>query len=163
MTHIIFLDIDGVLCTHRCAAALGEKGLMANLDPIALAFLNRLCQEYDIRVVISSTWRKGKDRRHFYELFMASGNLHLARALDYNWCTINTGGCRGDEIQEWLDRCKWDGYTIIDDDSDMLEHQKDHFIKTNNRNGMLFEHYIAIEEKIKQHFEKENVNIPSND
>lgn len=159
MTFIIFLDIDGVTCTSRHAVAIGETGLWANQDPVALAFLNRMCKEYDCRVVISSTWRKGKDRRYFYELFMASGNLNLAQALDYYWCTVNTGGCRGDEIQEWLDRNRWDDYIIIDDSSDMLEHQKDHFVRTDSRNGMLFEHYMAIEEKIKKHFEKENVDI----
>lgn len=144
---IIFLDFDGVLCTGRQAVAMKERGLIANLDPVALMFLNRICREYGCRVVISSTWRHGKKRRHFYELFMAGGHVDLAKAIHEAWETpVLPDGKRGHEIQAWIDG-HGDGlnYIIIDDDSDMLEHQRDRFIHTDSYNGMLMEHYIAAE------------------
>ena len=40
---ILFLDMDGVLCTGRVAIANGEQGWIASLDPVALRFLDRMC------------------------------------------------------------------------------------------------------------------------
>ena len=46
-------------------------------------------------------------------------------------------GCRGDEIQDWLDRYpEVTGYCILDDDSDMLDSQLRNFVQTDMDYGL---------------------------
>lgn len=151
---IIFLDFDGVICTGRQAIAIGEKGLISGLDPVALMFLNRICREYKCQIVISSTWRicGKRDRRHFYELFACHGYVDLARAIHKEWATPNLpDGIRGEEIEKWLLSNDPDSdYIIIDDSPDMLEYQKSRFVQTDSYNGILMDHYLAIEKILKE-------------
>lgn len=143
---IIFLDFDGVICTGRQSIAMNERGVTACLDPVALMFLNRICRDNGCKVVISSTWRYGRNRRHFYELFMAGGHVDLARAVHEDWDTpVHPDGNRGSEIQAWLDSHGCTDYIILDDDSDMLDSQCGRFVHTDSYNGMLMRHYIAVE------------------
>ncbi len=142
---VIFLDFDGVICTGRQAIASGERGVISGLDPVALGFLNRICSQNDLKVVISSTWRHGDNRRHFYEIFGCGGYVSLAHALHDNWCTPTTiNMSRGGEIELWLSRNECDGYVIIDDDASMLDYQLPHFVNTDSINGMLYEHYAQV-------------------
>lgn len=141
---IIFLDFDGVICTGRQAYATGERGVISGLDPVALMFFNRICREHKIQIVISSTWRicGKKNRRSFYELFACHGYVDIGRAIHKNWRTPSiSDGTRGHEIEKWLTENDCDDYIIIDDDSDMLEYQKQRLVLTDSHNGMLMEHY----------------------
>jgi len=145
----IFLDFDGVLCTARMAKATGERGVIGGLDPVALAFLNRICREYPVKIVISSTWRAGQEAWFFWRLFASAGHHDIRRALHEDWKTPVTGDTRGEEIQLWLDaHPEVSDYLILDDDSDMLEHQMPNLIHTDSLNGMLLEHYRDIEKRL---------------
>ncbi len=57
---VIFLDIDGVLNSHRTAAAYREP-LMRKLDPVSVKLLHRIVSKADAKLVISSTWRLDPD------------------------------------------------------------------------------------------------------
>lgn len=153
---VIFLDIDGVLCTHRQAYAMGDHGLLGCLDPVGLSFLNRMCATYPMLIIISSSWRIGKDYNHFSRIFKATGHFNLADSLHYDdYATPSMTGVRGLEIEDWLKRNNEivSDYLILDDDRDMLEYQMDRLINTPSDNGLLLEHYIRIKETIKTHFE----------
>ena len=140
---VIFLDFDGVLCTGRQAYASGEIGVISGLDPVALGFLDRICKDYNIKIVISSTWRIGDSRRNFYEIFGCAGYVNLAKSLHDDWATKSLPDKdRGHEIEEWLSVNECDGYLILDDATDMLDYQKPFFVNTDSMNGMLAEHYI---------------------
>jgi hypothetical protein len=142
---VIFLDFDGVICTGRQAIASGERGVISGLDPVALGFLNRVCSQNDLKVVISSTWRCGDKRRNFYEIFGCGGYVSLARALHDNWATpITPHMSRGGEIELWLADNECDGYVIIDDDASMLDYQLPFFVNTDSLNGMLYDHYKQV-------------------
>lgn len=144
MSKIIFLDFDGVLCTARQCVASGERGVIAGLDPVALRFLDRICGKHDIKIVISSTWRQGGTAREFYQLFCAASCVDLAKAIHEKWRTESLKDCiRGEEIEKWLAENPCDGYLILDDDTDMLDYQKPFFVKTDPRNGILSDHYVA--------------------
>jgi len=157
---ILFLDIDGVLCTHRTSIALGEQGrILFYLDPVALSFFDRLCRVYDVSVVVSSTWRKTRTRGNLYDIFATGGYTYFAGSLHKDWATPvirpesvhlygdNSGNClRGCEIQEWLNKHPGHRFIIVDDSSDFLDYQKTFHIKTDTHNGILMEHYIRIEE-----------------
>ena len=45
---IIFLDIDGVVSTHRC---------QWQLDPEKMELIKRICDATDAKIVITSSWR----------------------------------------------------------------------------------------------------------
>ena len=139
---IIFLDFDGVLASSRASKAVGEK-FWRYLDPLALRFIERMCQQYYARVVISSTWRIGEKRSYFNDLFSCSGFGGIVMHTDA--MTKNLSGNRGDEIKDWLDRNGSPDYVIIDDDSDMLPEQKTRFVHTDPHDGMLFKHYLKLE------------------
>lgn len=45
---IIFLDIDGVVSTHRC---------QWKLDPEKMELIKRICDATDAKIVVTSSWR----------------------------------------------------------------------------------------------------------
>lgn len=145
MNKYIFLDIDGVLNSHRTCHAF--KGYPATLNPYCLAkfdhaaigLIRRVCKETGAKVVISSTWRK------FYSFEEIGEKLQLPTVGQTpDLCKANS--LRGDEIKAWLnDNTKEEyKYAIIDDDSDMLEEQKPFFVHTTHMNGLLWEHYEQL-------------------
>ena len=133
---IIFLDIDGVLTSHRTAIAFGWyptglSDLKSKIDPVALALLQGICRGSDASVVISSTWRK----------FLRREELQVALGLPIIDVTpVLDGMRRGNEIDAWLTRHpEVTHYCIVDDDTDMLPEQKrDHFVHINEREGITF-------------------------
>lgn len=138
--NVIFLDIDGVLCHHRVSVAYGEKGLMRTLDPVGLAMIRRLCSMFDMKVVISSTWRReGHD--FVRSCFCAAGYPDLIPLDSRIWCTDTKGKTRGDEIERYILDHDVDKYLIIDDDSDFYEYQKKFHIKTDGLNGLMYDHF----------------------
>ena len=158
-----------MLCTFRASAAYGEGGMIASMDPLGLQFLNRMCREYPVSVVISSTWRKGRRHRLFYELFGSHGYTDLAKAIYYTskldkdlghgdaWRTptndrINSQGFRGADVEEWLEHYEPKAnYIIIDDGSDFFENQKEFFVQTAEPVGMSLENFDEIENLLKKY------------
>lgn len=144
---IIFLDIDGVLCCHRVSHGMGERGLMEVLDPVGLRWLDGLTATGEVKIVISSTWRIGHDKCFFPSIFGVAGYMNLSISLHEDWRTEDLPGVRGIEIDAWLSKHDdIETYVILDDDSDMLEHQMDNFVKTDGKDGIMFTHMCAAEE-----------------
>lgn len=150
---IIFLDYDGVVNNLIFHSIDGEPDFYCEpLDVYsgrdykvndfqAVAWLNKICREFNCKIVVSSTWR-GRD--------------------DYKDCLYNAGfkgeiigktpylrGCiyqRGLEIQHWLDNnieYEIEDFIILDDDSDMC-HLEKHLIKTDTYKGLGFKEYQEI-------------------
>jgi hypothetical protein len=99
----------------------------------------------EIQLVISSTWRGGKkdsvidpESRLYREL----EKYDLIKKLHKDWQTIHLYDLsRGHEIQDWLDRHpEVENYVILDDDGDMLDGQREHFVHTATWDGMLLAH-----------------------
>lgn len=153
---VIFLDIDGVLNSHRTAAAYRQI-LFRRLDPVAVALLFRIVKFAKADIVISSVWRMDKDW-----LTLIWGCLREAGfPWDGDRCPIigktttahippedpkvNTG--RGDQIKDWLDNNpEYDDYIILDDDSDMRPDQTERFIKVDRKVGLGYDDFRAIAE-----------------
>lgn len=156
---IIFLDIDGVLnCSdyyqtkaysdYREAKKQMRKdvkrGEIDRLDyykgqicPDRMKLFNSLCKEINAVVVISSTWRKGKTITDLQTILNYCGaEFQIVGKTD------NLGYQRGVEIHQWvkefIPQCdgKFTRYAIIDDDSDMLLSQQEHFFQTGNSTGL---------------------------
>ena len=164
MKNIIFLDIDGVLncqlfynsqqfADYKEAKKQMKKDVKAKrierLDYYAgqickerIKWLNELCEETESKIIVSSTWRNGKSIEDLQEIFDYCGATF--KVLDKTeHCECRTRGC---EIAKWLqdNTEKYFGikyydfyrYAIIDDDSDMLLNQQNHFFHTDNYSGL---------------------------
>jgi len=171
MSRIMFLDIDGVLCTMRSHFAFGDKKLLMEAWDITVCQMIRtLCEDFNFKIVISSVWKghnkvselrthlatyglidylfegKGERKKWFYG---SEENTFEWRTknLKYNGKKENGHGIRrGLEIKEWLKRHPFiSDYIIIDDDRDMLEKQMSHFFKvTDSREGFSSKNFEDI-------------------
>lgn len=145
---VIFLDIDGVLNSSRSCAGLGGMPWPGKakerdwhlFDPVAVGLLRRACKETGAVCVLSSSWRMHLDQSDMNALADHLGVQIIGRTQSSRSPEI-----RGQQIEEWLDEHPdvkvW---AILDDDSDMLDHQKGRLVKTMFREGMLFEHYMQL-------------------
>lgn len=164
MENIIFLDIDGVLnCQlfydsrqfkdYKEAKKTLRKSLKAKeierleyyssqICKQRIDWFNDLCKDVDAKVVISSTWRMGKTVEELQEIMNYCGGT-----FEIVGKTIRNGFERGTEIAKWLrdninketHGCNYYDfyrYAIIDDDSDMLLNQANHFFQTDNYSGL---------------------------
>ena len=132
---VIFLDIDGVLNSHRTCLAFGgyphefSEKHMARFDMVALTLIRRIARAAGAVFVLSSAWRIGREASE------------VAAGLDLPIIdkTPSLSGARGLEIQYWLDQHpEVECYAIIDDDSDMLDSQKPFFVHTMHADGFLW-------------------------
>jgi hypothetical protein len=140
---VLFLDIDGVLNSHRTVYARkdfphGFDGTdMNRFDPIAIDLIRDICDKTGASIVLSSSWRI------LHSVHECANGLDLPI---FDKTPINAGaGVRGDEIQAWLsDHPEVTQYAIIDDDSDMLPEQATRFVKTDHKNGLMFGDYESL-------------------
>ena len=143
-------------------------------DPRAVERLNRIIKETGAKIVVSSSWRSGETVESLQFLFDRVGIVgEVVGLTPHLWCKKpyeEFDGYRvprGCEIDWWLDnhgefqRINWSkeeqakyeeksivkNYIILDDDSDMLYGQREHFVKTANGFGLtdeLADEAIAI-------------------
>lgn len=171
---IIFLDIDGVICTHRMhVSGLAKKyrgdGLvkdgdawMTDFDPVSCGLLLRICQEHEnVKIVLSSYWRLfDKD----YDLFLARLETYCPELIGYLLMPTEEypemyrtpdliNGRRDWEISTWLQRYSSvlgvDNYVIIDDEDfrdKINETHKGHFVKCDMYDGFGFSDFLKCEE-----------------
>ena len=123
---IIFLDIDGVLRTHKSDLEWSNKlvkpifkGANRLFDKTAVDNLNEVIFLTGAKIVITSNWRIDlsleeiqkifKDRGIIGEVIGKTGLVHLKEGSP-----IPIGN-RGLEIQDWLERDNIEKYVVIDD------------------------------------------------
>lgn len=140
---VIFLDIDGVMASTRSCVALGgyphpPRDDWHFFDPVAIGLLSRVVRKTGAVCVLSSTWRGFID-----------GTLQLSQTLrvpiiDKTRWTIGHEK-RGLQIQDWLDaHPQVEAWAILDDDSDMLEHQMDRFVKVDYEEGLSYANHNQL-------------------
>jgi hypothetical protein len=132
-------------------------------DPKAIVRLNRIIEKTEAKIVVSSSWRSGQTIESLQKLLNSVGIIGdvigLTPHLQSNKPYEDMDGYRiprGCEIDWWLDnhgdfqRINWSkeeqikyvgkakikNYIILDDDSDMLYGQREHFIKTPHMTGL---------------------------
>lgn len=127
---VIFTDIDGVLNPHW-----KTKWCKKSID-----LYNKLCKEYDLKVVITSTWRIAHSIDRLNDIFKEQGIT--TDIYDY---TPVLSKARGLEIQEWLDNNHCDDFIVIDDKtSDIEPYIKKNVIKCRSWVGFSQEEYDEI-------------------
>jgi hypothetical protein len=131
---VVFLDIDGVLFPHY------SKSWSA----AAIGYLNSLCQEYGLQLVITSTWREKHSLEQLRELLGAQGVEGQIIGM------TPIGDSRGEEIKEWLDNTQCEDYIVIDDVVWNIEPHVENVFKCQSHIGLNEEVYSEI----KKRFEK---------
>lgn len=141
---VLFLDIDGVLNTfqiykeppsHIPKEQLKEldgyyfdicsssDNRVSNLQ--AVTWLEKACKEFNLSIVISSTWRTNFDR-----CVTSLHNSGLDISIPIVGKTPTIDGYRGKEIEAYLkEHPEVEDFVIIDDDHDMKPYM-DHLIDT---------------------------------
>lgn len=139
--NIIFLDIDGVLNfeTHYENVDKDIEYPYNQFNYDAIKRLNKICDETNAKIVLSTSWRFDKDiinlLRH---VGITSDIIGKTKYLVENHNETLTHVDRGYEIQDYIDNnteCV-DNYIIIDDDCDMLSHQLPHHVQTSWYDGL---------------------------
>lgn len=127
------------------------KRLVEETDQKKWKWLSEFCNAYDIKICISSVWKNHfKQERQWNNALI---NLGFNEDI-FVGITGNRKSCRGEEIKDWLEHNpEFESYAIIDDDSDMLEEQKDSFFHVDGYYG-LSPNTIY---KIGRHFRKINI------
>jgi len=138
-TKVIFLDMDGVMNSRQSsywyrkmmgheedewvnyrAEDTGEfNNYEKQLCPLACGNLRNLLEYHpDARIVISSTWRRGREVDWFNRLFKHFKIFKKSKVIGKT-PSLNTE--RGFEIKHWLDNTVYDvsEFVILDDDGDM--------------------------------------------
>ncbi len=140
---VIFLDFDGVISTYKSGW---------NLDSDKMNLVKKIVDETGAKIVISSSWRQNTLEDTLELVTGASGHYKGTPLLvsdvvigitkrmfsrSYNGEARDMGVPRGVEIAEYLtEHSDITNYVILDDDSDMLLEQKDHFIQTDSYLGI---------------------------
>ena len=125
---VIFLDIDGVLNVipqgHDKFGAIFHTHLVENLK--------RIIDETGAKIVISSTWRMGNELPGMIDMWKKRNLPGEVVGITPNFMVkYGTTLCRGKEIDAYLkEHPEVENYVILDDDSDMEEHQLNNFVMT---------------------------------
>lgn len=129
---ILFLDIDGVLNSMRSEEVTGKQKTVENLDPVSLSLVQKVCEETDALICLSSNWRF----RHYI--------LDLGKKMDLPIIYQTPGSDNDDregEINQFLNNFgKVEKYAILDD----LDLKIDNLVRVDPQNGVSYENYLDL-------------------
>lgn len=129
MINIIFTDIDGVLNPHW----------KTKWSKSAVALYNKVCKEYDLKPVITSTWRTNPSI-DLDKVFIEQG----IEVKIYGYTPQLEQKERGIEIKEWLDNNQCDNYVVIDDSVGGIVPYVNNVVKCRSWLGFTIEEYNEI-------------------
>ncbi len=129
---VIFLDFDGVITTLESRW---------NIDSEKCKLVKRICDETGAKIVISSSWRKS-NLEYTMKQFSKESFLLYDYVIDVTKRLSISGSAsitipRGVEILEYIEsHDSITNYVILDDDTDMLLWQRNHFVHTSTHEGI---------------------------
>ncbi len=128
----IFTDIDGVLNPHW----------RKKWDKTAIKIYNQVCKEFNLKPVITSTWRLNYTKEELQEIFNNQGIED--EIFDYvpDLDMID----RGLEIKDWLGNNQYDNYVVIDDRTDDIEPYVKNVVKCRSLIGLSKDEYLVIKD-----------------
>lgn len=167
---VIFLDIDGVINVENYHNSLVFENINCGTKhetkdkygyvfcPTAIRYLHSLIDKHNAKIIISSSWRysgikwlkalwkfrnlpgeiidttccqSNKDFKKQFEEIQKLTKIRFSSHVD-----------RGYEIQAYLNlHPEIENYVIFDDDSDMLDCQKEHFVHCDSMYGIDYRCY----------------------
>jgi hypothetical protein len=138
MNNYIFTDIDGVLNTVN----------KNEWNPLSVELYDDLCQKFNLKPVISSTWRTNHSIKELNRIFEYNG---ITTSI-HDFTPIIPCEGRGGEIEQYLSNNQYDNYIILDDNTrDIESYGLFNIIKCRSWLGFTLEEYnecVKILEKI---------------
>ncbi|MBE5037947.1 hypothetical protein INF35_09140 [Subdoligranulum sp. DSM 109015] len=154
---VIFLDVDGVLCTPLSVALSNLLRLPMDrqlFDPAALFWLRRLVKTTGAAVVLSSSWREELYRDEPVCRAVID-NLYRALARNHTPITdvtplLEQGG-KGAEIAAWLQAHPCRGYAVLDDRDcfGSAPAVGEHWIQVPPERGLRYREYLAARQLLR--------------
>jgi hypothetical protein len=128
MNNYIFTDIDGVLNTIT----------KNDWNTISVELYDNLCQEFNLKPVITSSWRVKHSISELNRIFQYQGIF-----VDiYDFTPIIPTEGRGGEIENWLQNNQYDNYIILDDNvRDIESYSLQNIVKCRSWLGFTKEEY----------------------
>lgn len=113
---VLFLDIDGVFVTKKTIRRYKELGVTGTgriLDPVKVSLLDKIIRATDVKIVISSDWRIGKDLFTLQTIFAYAGSGFTHHFIGKTGTADSRK--RSDEIADWLSKNAVSKAAILDD------------------------------------------------
>lgn len=138
---VLFLDFDGVLNSEKWFMDHQEEiratsGLLwrhkSELDPACCACVEKIIEDTQCSIVVSSSWRIGMSVRELRACLIEAGFPRIADAIidrtpvfsEIDHEIDGRRAIRGDEIKAWLDKHpEVTKFVVLDDGDDMLIEQ----------------------------------------
>ena len=131
----IFLDIDGVLRTHKSdlewsqilGVPIPESVYDRRFDRKIVSYINEVAGYTRAKIVVTSTWRVKYSLEELRQIFRDNGiSAEIVGKTDI-------GLNRGEEIEQYISENEIESYVVIDDQvKDILKHiPKERVIKAN--------------------------------
>lgn len=157
--YFVFLDVDGVLTSHRVqhGHTCSEHTMWDKFDPVAVDFLNSLDAKHNLEFVLMSTWKNGLDQSNptmYHWVNATFRNAGFRGKFAYpNWKTEfpefpeGEGWKRNErayEVKHYLEQNECDDFLLFDDsayDFNKVLGVKRH-VKTSSEDGMLHKHML---------------------
>ena len=153
---LIFLDFDGVLNHQQWYTSedykkvnlnglSGDEWELTEFCPWSVGLLNQLVDDTGAKVVVSSSWRKGRTEEDLMRLLDDVGFTgEVIGKTPYFWfgasqkIEYSKSVPRGCEIDAWLELNEQEDakYIILDDDSDMLYWQRENYFRVDEYCGL---------------------------
>jgi hypothetical protein len=130
--NVIFTDIDGVF-----NLAVSSK---KNWNHSSIEIYNRVCEEFDLKPVITSTWRTKhtiKELQNFFDYWGIDTPI-------YDYTPILYSEPRGIEIDTWLRENPCDKWIVIDDNVSGITPFVTNVVKCRSWLGLTEDEYIEI-------------------
>jgi len=137
---LIFLDLDGVLCTTTSyGKGIKNKWGTYMFDPKSVIVLNFILQETGADIILSSDWRTHHTLQEMREIFahnfVSKGPIGFT-PRSKNYTGMNLEGGRAEEIKTWLELHAWkdDVKWVAIDDLNMEPWLGNNFVLCPNEN-----------------------------
>ena len=130
--NVIFTDIDGVF-----NLAVSSK---KNWNYSSIEIYNRICEEFDLKPVITSTWRTKHTIKELQRVFEYWG----IEPEIYDYTPILYSEPRGIEIDVWLRENPCDKWVVIDDNVSGITPFVSNVVKCRGWLGLTEDEYFEI-------------------
>ena len=160
MNNILILDLDGVInvtrpnLKHKHVYLLDQKQEDLFIPELAKN-INKLCKEFDFKIVVSSTWRKYFSLEELEYMLRYMG----ITAPVVGVTPVSNKETRSIEITNWLNTYsdKWSSYYILDD-LDEAFNTKLQGYQVNSKQGFDNKTFYEVSKNLRQLSFKQNIN-----
>ena len=138
LNNVLFLDYDGVVSLE-----FSMELLRSVMDKNCIENVNKLCKEFDLKIVVISSWKNESD----YQDMLYDGGLD--RSIEILGKTEELYGPREEEVKKYLeDHIYIDKFIILDDR--VFKELRDYQVKPDSHIGFDEEKYREAVELLKK-------------